>query len=176
MINIRKALATDAPQLAQLAERTFRDTFGATNTSEDLDHHSRTAYQPEIQAREIADPATATIVADQDGDLVAYAQLRWGDAAPCVRAVAPGEIHRLYVDKAWHGHGLAQKLMLACLAEMHARGSDVVWLGVWEHNPRAIAFYKKFAFQEVGAHTFVLGHDAQRDIILSRPTIVAELR
>jgi RimJ/RimL family protein N-acetyltransferase len=59
--------------------------------------------------------------------------------------------------------------MATCLAEITARGADVAWLGVWERNPRAIAFYRKWGFAEVGAHTFVVGDDPQRDLVLCRP-------
>jgi ribosomal protein S18 acetylase RimI-like enzyme len=47
----------------------------------------------------------------------------------------------------------------------------VVWLGVWERNPKAIAFYKKFGFREVGAHVFPLGSDPQRDVVMARPVV-----
>jgi ribosomal protein S18 acetylase RimI-like enzyme len=39
-------------------------------------------------------------------------------------------------------------------------------LGVWENNPKAIAFYTKWGFENVGVHTFVLGSEEQRDFIL----------
>jgi ribosomal protein S18 acetylase RimI-like enzyme len=73
-----------------------------------------------------------------------------------------------------HGKGVAHDLMNACMDEMRFHRSDVVWLGVWERNPRAIAFYKKFGFLEVGVHVFPLGSDPQRDIVMSRP--VSDLR
>jgi ribosomal protein S18 acetylase RimI-like enzyme len=59
--------------------------------------------------------------------------------------------------------------MNACIEEMSLHRSDVVWLGVWERNPRAIAFYRKFGFREVGTHVFPLGNDPQRDIVMARP-------
>ncbi len=58
--------------------------------------------------------------------------------------------------------------MAAALDVFAKRGNDVVWLGVWEHNPRAIAFYKKIGFREVGSHVFPLGTDPQRDLIFMR--------
>ncbi len=56
--------------------------------------------------------------------------------------------------------------MQGCIQEALQRGCDSVWLGVWEKNSRAISFYKKMGFQEVGEHTFTLGYDPQRDIIM----------
>ena len=74
----------------------------------------------------------------------------------------------MYVIGEFHGTGVAQELMSACLAEMTMSGSDVAWLGVWERNPKAIAFYTKFDFREVGEHVFQLGNDAQRDVVMVR--------
>ena len=111
-------------------------------------------------------------IAEDGGDfngMVGFAQLRWGGAPGCVVAVAPGEVQRLYVARDYHGKGVAHDLMNACLDEMTSHRSDVAWLGVWERNPRAIAFYRKFGFVEVGEHVFLLGRDRQRDIVLARP-------
>ena len=69
----------------------------------------------------------------------------------------------------WHGKGLAQALMDACIGELRRQNADAVWLGVWEHNPRAIAFYRKCGFTEVGEHVFVLGEDPQRDVVMVKP-------
>ena len=178
MPHLRTATPGDAAALAALAERTFRDTFAAMNTAEDMDRHCRQSYGASIQAAEIADPARVTLVCETlisetpisktAGELVAYAQLRWNKAPACVKGQAPGEIQRLYVASDWHGKGLAQQLMQACLDEMQKRGNDMVWLGVWEKNLRAIAFYQKFGFVEVGDHTFALGGDNQRDIVMAR--------
>lgn len=169
MLTLRKAEPTDAAELSRLAEQTFRDTFGAANSDEDMDLHCRTRYGVSIQAAEIASTTMLTLLGEDDGRLVGFAQLRWEGAPECVTAQAPGEIQRLYVDAAWHGKGVAQQLMHACIAEMEAHGSDVVWLGVWERNPRAIAFYRKFGFVQVGDHVFPVGGDPQRDIVMARP-------
>ena len=166
---IRAAKLSDAKKLAVLAEATFRDTFSEENTSEDMNAHCQASYGEEIQAQEISDPNYVTIVAELDEHLVAYAQLRWGEAPECVSAKSPGEIQRLYVDKNFHGGGLAHTLMSECLNALKERNTDIAWLGVWERNPRAIAFYRKFNFEEVGDHIFSVGSAPQRDIILVRP-------
>jgi diamine N-acetyltransferase len=169
MQSIRYANPSDAKRLAALAEETFRDTFASMNTVGDMEMHCRTSYGEAMQAAEISDPRMVTLVYEDEGDMIAFAQLRWAEAPSCVSAGTPGEIQRLYVAKAWHGKGIAQDLMSACIQEMEKRGSDVVWLGVWERNPRAIAFYKKYGFAEVGDHVFPLGRDPQRDIVMVRP-------
>ena len=43
-----------------------------------------------------------------------------------------------------------------------------LWLGVWEHNLRAIAFYRKCGFVQCGAQPFLLGTDLQTDWDMNR--------
>ncbi len=166
---IRRAMPADAAALAAFAERAFRATFGAQNSPENMDAHCAAAYGESIQAREISAPEMETLVAVQGDQLIAYAQLRWGAAAGCVSAAKPAEILRLYVDHAYHGKGVARDLMNRLFALAGGGGADRIWLGVWEHNPRAIAFYQKHGFTPVGDHVFRLGDDPQRDLILVRP-------
>jgi len=80
----------------------------------------------------------------------------------------PIEIRRFYVDAPWHGKGLAQRLMTTVLEFCTGARADMVWLGVWEENPRGIAFYAKCGFAPVGHHTFVLGSDPQKDVLMAR--------
>jgi len=166
---LRIANRNDAEPLSRFAERTFRDTFGAANSDEDMARHCLASYSEAIQAREIADPDMLTLLSEDEGKLVGFAQLRWTDTPACVVARAAGEIQRLYVASDWHGKGVAQQLMEACLHELRERGSDVAWLGVWERNPKAIAFYRKLGFVEVGDHVFPVGSDPQRDVVMARP-------
>lgn len=176
MSNIRRAALEDAAQLAAIAEATFRATFAAVNTPEDMDLHCRTSYGEAIQAEEIADTSRVTFLCEDGGRLVGFAQLRWGKAPCCgIDADVPGEILRLYVISEFHGKGVAHELMSACMDEMTSRRSDVVWLGVWERNPKALAFYKKCGFREVGEQVFQLGSDAQRDIVMARPATLRNL-
>lgn len=163
---IRRATAADAAALAELAARTFRDTFVADNRPEDLVLHLATAYGPVQQARELADPTIHTLVADDAGTLVAFAQLRTGHAPTCVTGPAPIELWRFYVAADWHGRGLAHSLMAQVIDAARTAGAATLWLGVWERNPRAIAFYHKAGYVDVGAHVFVVGTDPQTDRIL----------
>lgn len=168
MADIRQAAVRDAASLAELAERTFRDTFAHVNRAEDIDSHCRNNYRESIQAAEIRDPNRATLVCHVRDSLIAYGQLRWGSAPPCVVATKPAEIQRLYVDARWHGKGIAHALMASLLDAAIAGGADAAWLGVWERNPRAISFYAKRGFAMVGEHVFVLGQDSQRDLVLAK--------
>ena len=133
--------------------------------------HCRRSYGEAVQAGEISNPNMITLLAEEEKWLIGFAQLRWGDAPDCISARSPVEIQRLYVLNEWHGKGVAQELMNASLEQIKVHGSKVVWLGVWEQNPRAISFYRKFGFMEVGDQVFSLGSEAQRDIIMARATV-----
>ncbi|HJT98951.1 MAG TPA: GNAT family N-acetyltransferase [Rhodanobacteraceae bacterium] len=166
-ITIRRGGAADAAALAVFASRTFVDTFGPHNTPEDLRSHLASAFGVEQQTRELVDPDTVTLLAEAGGALLAYAQLRRKALPACVTQERPVELHRFYVDRRAHGRGVAQRLM-ATVRETAAShfGAKHLWLGVWEHNPRAIAFYAKCGFADVGSHDFFVGADRQRDRIL----------
>ena len=79
------------------------------------------------------------------------------------------ELERFYVAREWHGLGLAQLLMTRVIAVASQAGAAALWLGVWERNARAIAFYRKFGFIDVGPMSFMLGSDLQTDRIMCRP-------
>jgi len=165
---IRAAGVADAPWLAALAERTFRETYAAQNTPENMERYVGEHFGAGRQARELADPAVQTLVAEVNGRAAGYAQLAWSTAPACVVGEAPIEVTRFYVDRPWHGQGVAQALMASLVERAAAAGARTAWLGVWERNPRAIAFYRKSGFSEVGTHTFLLGTDPQRDFVLAR--------
>ncbi len=165
---IRHAHAGDAAALSALAERTFRDTFAAFNAPEDMDAHCRGNYAPDILAGEIAAAQIVTLVAEYAGLLTGYGQLRWTDVPACVTGAHPAEIGRLYVDARWHGHGIAQALTARMVDAAIAGGADRLWLGVWECNHRALAFYRKLGFVAVGSHIFMVGPDPQNDLLLAR--------
>ena len=169
MITIRTGLPTDARDLAELASRTFRETFAEDNRPEDLEHHLATAYGQEQQLRELTRPDMVTLLGVVDGRLVGYAQLRREAAPDCVRGESPIELWRFYVTREWHGRGVAQELMKSVVAEACVRGGRTLWLGVWERNQRALAYYRKAGFTDVGSHVFMLGTDRQTDRIIVRP-------
>ena len=168
-IVIRAGAATDATALAELAARTFRETFAADNRPEDLALHTAQAYGTSQQQRELIDPDIVTLLVEVDGQLAGYAQLRSGVRPACVTGEEPVELWRFYIAQPWHGRGLAQALMRTVESEAYLRGGRTLWLGVWERNERAKAFYHKNGFTDVGSHVFMVGTDAQTDRILVRP-------
>lgn len=166
---IRRAVPADAPVVAELALRTFVDAFGAGSDPHDLALHTARAYGVPQQSAEIAHPGITTLLAEVGGRPAAYTQLRRGAPPACVTDADAVEISRFYVDQAWHGRGIAQRLMHAAWDEARRLGARAVWLMVYEHNHRALAFYGKAGFREVGRHGFLFGNTLELDRVLVRP-------
>jgi ribosomal protein S18 acetylase RimI-like enzyme len=171
-LTIRLAHRGDAAKLAELAARTFHDTFASSNDSRLMAEHMARSYNPSIQLRELGDPKICTLLAEAASEAVAYTQIRARNELlvppACVRDPEACEIWRFYVDQRWHGQGVAQRLMNAAIDEVRSSGAKSVWLGVWEHNPRAIAFYKRCGFALVGDHEFMFADERQTDLVMCR--------
>lgn len=165
---IRQAEPRDAAALAAFGARTFFDAFGADNRPEDMTAYLAGAYGVQQQLSEVENPDIATLLVEQEGGLVAFSQIRRGPAPPCVTLPAPVEVWRFYVDRAWHGRGVAPALMTSALESARALGGASAWLSVWERNPRAIAFYTKLGFRDVGSRMFLVGSDPQKDRVMAR--------
>lgn len=168
VVSVRTGRPSDAARLASLAARTFQETFGPLNHPEDMARYVAGAYGVARQAAELADPAMATVLAEAGDALVGYAQLRNAPPPVCVSGPRPIELQRFYVDQPWQGRGVAQALLRAVLDEAGRRHAATLWLGVWERNARAQAFYRKCGFVDVGSQPFVLGSDRQTDRIMVR--------
>jgi len=166
---IRPGVPGDAESLAALGRRVFQETFAAANDPADMALYLSRTYGKSQQERELSEPGMATLVAESGGSLIGFAQLRFGPPPPCVEGGAPLELWRFYVDAPWQGRGVARELMGAVVGKAVARGAATLWLGVWERNERAQAFYRKCGFVDVGSQAFVLGTDRQTDRVMSRP-------
>lgn len=163
---IRPATLDDAPILAALGAQTFRETFETLCSSQDLANFLAAAYGDAIQRTELSDPSRPAIVLESEGRPVGFAQLRMGHREACVTGHRPVELQRIYVLREAHGSGFGAALMEASVEMARAWGADVLWLGVWEHNDRALAFYARQGFREAGDHVFQIGQQVDRDLIL----------
>jgi ribosomal protein S18 acetylase RimI-like enzyme len=170
-ISIAKANLTTATRLAALGSQTFSETFAADNTPEDMAAFLAQTYGPAIQLGELQQARYTFLLAEMQGELVGFAKL-WRDSPLGLPEgeIATGrlEIKQLYVAQDWIGTGLGAALMRRCLTLAEAEHCTAIVLGVWERNERAKAFYQRFGFREVGATTFKLGEDVQRDLIMRK--------
>lgn len=169
MPTIRSAVPDDAATLATLGARTFAETFAEHNDPQDMARYLAIAYGEAIQRRELEDDNVRYLLLEEGGAPAGYAMLRLRSPSPAVADGAPLEIKRFYLAREYHGLGLADALMAACERVAREQGSATIWLAVWERNARAMRFYARHGFREVGSQPFLLGGDLQRDLVMARP-------
>jgi ribosomal protein S18 acetylase RimI-like enzyme len=167
---IRPAHAGDVDRLAALAARTFKDAFGKDNAPNDTVSYINESFSPERLRAELGNADNLFLLAflAEADSPVGYAKLRSGTLDPSVNGPDPVELERLYVDQGAIGSGIGAALMRAVLDTARRGGHRTLWLGVWERNARAIAFYERWGFEVVGEHVFRLGSDEQTDLIMHR--------
>ena len=162
-MTIRMATSSDAALVADLARRTFYESFARYNTEENmrlfLDHQ----FPRERQMAEVGAPGRTFLLAFIDEEPVGYASLRESEAPEGLTGEKGIEIVQLYSDERYIGKGVGPVLMQACLDFGRQQEKEWIWLGVWERNHRAIAFYTKWGFERFGEHIFLVGLDAQTD-------------
>ena len=162
---LRRATPDDAVLLAELGRRTFQDTFAASNTPEDMAAYLAASFGPEKQRAELLRPDTTFLIAEIEGQPAGYSQMR---VEPDPDGGTHLELVRIYSTREWLGRGVGPALMQAFVDAGQAGGHRKLLLAVWEHNPRAIAFYRKWGFEANGEVEFVLGSDTQTDLVMER--------
>ena len=169
-ISLRQATTDDAKLLTDLAYTTFWDASAhhPKNAPDDLNYYMRQAFNVEQISAELADAKNIFIIAEIEGEAAGYAKIIIDNIEPGITAERPVELARLYSHQKHLGQGVGQTLMDACFERGRTEERDVMWLGVWEYNPRAQRFYEKNGFRIVGSHVFQLGKDSQTDLLMQR--------
>ena len=165
MLTMHIAEPADAPALAELAAKTFFDTYAAFNTAEDMDHYITNHFNVSKIEQEIAHPGTLLLIVRINGAMAGYAKLLEGHV-PDVPENAALEISRFYVDRPFQSKGIGRRLMAEIWAIAESSGCTAVWLGVWQRNQRAIEIYTRLGFRITGTTTFQLGSDLQEDFVM----------
>lgn len=165
---LRPLTRDDAPTLARFARRVFEETFAADNDPTDLATYLNRAFGEVIQRAELDESNVSALVIEQGGEWAGYTLVRHGVPHRLTTGSNPLYLQRFYVDRRWHGHGVAPLLMDAVMRLAQEGQHDVVWLSTWERNTRALRFYEKQGFEDVGGETFLLGTDLQDDRVLAK--------
>jgi ribosomal protein S18 acetylase RimI-like enzyme len=166
--SIRTATSADAEMLTEFARRVFYEAFAPMNSPGNMEAYMSQNFTTQKFSAQIADPRVIFLIAEIGAAPAAFAKLYDGDVPECVGGAATVEIERFYVDRQFHGKGVAQTLMKACFDRARLSGHETIYLGVWENNHRAIAFYRKCGFEVVGSHIFQMGDEAQNDLLMER--------
>lgn len=165
-LDIRIAKPVDVERLAELARRTFLAAFEESNTPENMAQYVDAAFNPGQILRELEDPASTFIWAERTGIPAGYAKLRRGTVRSCVTGPRPVELERIYAEMDQIGAGVGKTLLHTAIKIAQAERYETLWLGVWEHNERAIEFYHRQGFEDAGRHEFMLGTERQTDLVM----------
>ena len=172
---MRLAVAADLDALVRVAAETFPLACPPHSPAEAVRLHIARELSPAVFTRYLADP-TRVLHVDDPGDGAAfdgYAMLvlqepQDPEVASAIRLHPTSELSKCYVVESAHGTGAAHRLMTAALDAARDRGAAGVWLGTHEDNRRALRFYAKSGFVQVGTKRFRLGDTVEHDAVLER--------
>ncbi|HEY6506195.1 MAG TPA: GNAT family N-acetyltransferase [Chitinophagaceae bacterium] len=167
-IIIRVAGSEDAELIADLSRQTFYDSFAAQNTKEDMDRFMNEQFTKEALIKEVVTEGNIFLLAHADNEVTGYARMRDGEKRPEFGNKSSVELARIYAVKRSIGQGTGSALVQRCIDMAKEMKREIIWLGVWEYNQRAIAFYTKWGFEKFAEHDFVLGKDVQRDWLMKK--------
>ena len=168
MITIRFATTADAPLIADMSRQTFYDTFAPHNTKEDMDKFMNEQFTKEALMNEVGAGNNIFLLAYDGEEPVGYVRMREGEKRFEFDDKTSIEIARIYAVQSAIGKGVGKALLQKCIAIADEMKKEVIWLGVWEKNERAVAFYTKFGFEKFAEHEFVLGTDVQTDWLMRK--------
>ena len=170
---IRLAVPADAAALADVAAATFPLACPPSTTPEAVAAFVAANLSEERFRAYLADPSRILFVDDAGDRLDGYAMLALGeprdpDVAAAVRIRPTGELSKLYVRPERHGSGTGADLLAATLDAARPAVAGV-WLGTNQGNARALRFYAKQGFEQVGTRRFLVGTSLEADFVLERP-------
>lgn len=159
---------SDLDALRDLSITTYRQTFAAVNTEENMNAYLEDAFAADKLLRELRDTNSEFVLAENDGRPAGYLKINEAPSQTEFNDKVSLEIQRIYIDAGAQGKGLGTRLMRYAIDTAKERGKQYVWLGVWEHNDKAIRFYARNGFYRIGEHAFIMGDDRQTDHLMRK--------
>ena len=167
-LHITRATPADAELISHLSKKTFEDTFRGTCTDEDLQSFVDSAFSPAIILQELKDENDYYFITWDGKTAAGYMRLKEDYSEyPAIKKFRALELKRIYVLEAYHGKKVGAALMRFAVNLGTEKDYETLWLGVWEYNEKARAFYGKWGFAETGdSHDFPIGNTPQTDLWL----------
>ncbi|CZQ99990.1 acyl-coa n-acyltransferase [Trichococcus palustris] len=167
-ITLKKCGIEDLAELQAIGIETFTDTFAAHNTPEDMQAYLDKAYDPEKLKEELSAEGSSFYLLYCEDEPAGYLKVNADAALTEAMGADSLEVERIYIRPDFKRRGLGSFLIEKATEIASAQGKGMIWLGVWENNVNAIAFYEKMGFTRTGSHSFFIGEDEQTDFILSK--------
>ena len=167
-IEISKITLTNIKELQRISKITFADTFGAENEPTDLQNYLNRAYSHAQLTNEINRPDSSFFFIKSDHQIAGYLKINVADAQTETMGPDALEIQRIYILPTFKRLGLGKQLIQHAISIAREHRKTTIWLGVWENNHDALAFYRKMGFTQIGDHVFIVGKSRQRDLLMSK--------
>lgn len=167
-VTLSRITPADIEALKAIGKQTFIETFAAHNSAEDMIVYLQNSFAHDKLMAEITNPESEFYFAHLAGEVIAYLKINTGSSQTEIREASGLEIERIYVLQQYQGKKVGQFLYEWALQIARTRNFEYVWLGVWEHNTKAMAFYQKNGFVAFDKHVFTLGADDQTDIMMKK--------
>ena len=167
-LTVRYATNNDATLIADISRQTFYETFAAENRKEDMDKFLSEQFTKGKLIMEVGNMENIFLLVYSGDDVAGYAKLREAKEPEKLKNVKTMEIARIYAMPNMIGKGVGNLLMKTSISIAKEKGKEVIWLGVWEKNIRAIDFYKKWGFEKFDVSDFLLGDDVQCDLLMKK--------
>ncbi|CAM4093278.1 Ribosomal protein S18 acetylase RimI [Pedobacter westerhofensis] len=167
-LNIVRVTSSDIEQLQKISRDTFIEAFAELNSEENMRQYLESSFSEDRLNREVGNQSSQFYFALLNAEVVGYLKLNTGEAQTDLKDASGLEIERIYILKAYYGQSVGQALYEWAVKIAIEFNAEYLWLGVWEHNERAIRFYTRNGFEEFDKHVFYLGDDEQTDIMMKK--------
>ncbi len=165
-MTLREVQKEEVALLQQMSVSTFRDAFGSQNSRENMDLYLSEMMSVEHITREYNHPDSTFYFALVDEEIVGYLKLNTGSAQNETHLGKSMEVERIYVLKEHQSKGIGKLMFEEAISKARQCGMEVLWLGVWDQNTRAITFYERIGLKIFDTHSFMLGTDIQTDKLM----------
>ncbi|CGG63423.1 histone acetyltransferase HPA2-like acetyltransferase [Streptococcus pneumoniae] len=170
-INIKKGTLEDLYTLQEISYETFNETFKDQNSPQNMSAYLEKAFNLKQLEKELSNVASQFFFVYFNNEVAGYLKVNTNDAQSEEMGDESLEIERIYIKGEFQKHGLGKYLLNKSIEIAMEHNKKKIWLGVWEKNENAIAFYKKMGFVQTGVHSFYMGDEEQFDFIMIKKLI-----
>lgn len=167
-INIKKCNIKDLPKLLEISYETFNETFKNQNSPENIKAYLERAFNLKQLEKELSNISSQFFFVYLNNEVAGYLKININDAQSEEMSDESLEIERIYIKRKFQKHGLGMYLLNKTIEIAMEFNKKKIWLGVWEKNENAIAFYEKMGFVQTGSHSFYMGNEEQVDFIMTK--------
>lgn len=164
----RKVESKDLADLQQISLETFRATYEHLNDPTHFENYIQDAFSYSQLEVEFTESESAFYFAYAKNELAGYFKLNFNRAEADLKASESVELERIYLRRSFQNQGLGAQLIQKAIEIARDAGFLMIWLGVWQENPKAVRFYQRQGFEIFGEHDFYIGTDCQKDWIMKQ--------